>query len=135
MTTIIDVKDVRPFDLVRPINTEPSRAVFAEDGTVTLSGRVEQLELLHRPTPKPKPYAGLLTGAEVRATPWKRGTKLMMVRDCVVPSSSVLQGTIFTLQPEGWFQPPLEFDGICDADLYVLIWRPAEAADEAADEE
>lgn len=141
MTTIIDVKDVRPFDLVRPL-AEPSRVTFDSDGRAHMTGRVERVELLHRPTPKPKPYAGLLTGAEVKATPWKRGTKLMLVRDGVLKSFSLLRGVTFTLEPEGWWlgegktkPPPIDFDGIFDADLFALIWRPAEAADEVADGE
>lgn len=126
MTTIIDTKDIKPFDLIRPV-VEPFRHGGHDAKLV-----VQKVELLHRPSPKPKPYDGLLTGKKVKATPWKTGTKLMIVLDLVDQGYSKV-GWIYTLQADGSWRRKGDgrfyFDSVQDDELFILLERPEEPAD------
>lgn len=126
--TVITPEDIRPHDLLR--FTVVGRALDLTD-----QGAVREqttIELLHRPKPKPKPYGGILTGKQVKATPWKRGTRFLAVRSGEFPP-----GASLALDKNAWFSYQItpthtkaaSISSLSDDDLFVLIYRPEEESD------
>lgn len=130
----IPVDQLQPYDLVRV----SSEARLPEGWPAESVQATPQFQLLHRPKPKP-PIGTVLTGKQVKARQWKRGTKFCYIErgDLNHPPARFTRAaplySVIELTRDGDFirlgndSNPLEYIG--DEAKFILVYRPEEESD------